>query len=147
MTATKCSKCGGWVAKRGEWIEVDSVHDVPKRCSCDDTLTFAEAMALDPSEVEVDADANGDWKLLADFLGYTLLRLRKYAKFRRSRPKRSRVQEMAEEYRKGPGSRPFEGLVEATIRSVCEYLRKSDSTKHCPRVSADDIEREFLEPR
>ena len=110
----------------------------------DDCLTFAEAMALDPSEVE--------WKINCDWLrlgtDVTLGELR-VASFRRlSRPRKSRVQEMAEEKRATHTPALFvETAVKYmtdAIRVVCEYLRNETGAGGC---YARDIERHFLEPR
>lgn len=47
-------------------------------------LTFAEAMALDPGEVEV-TNSVGDWKPLSDWLGISLIAAMRTCKFRRAR--------------------------------------------------------------
>jgi hypothetical protein len=98
-------------------------------------LTFAEAMALDPSEVEVLGEVYG-WQLLATDLSHWSLDYLRTAKFRRAKPKRSRVQEMASNEDLGRAE-----LVAMAIRAVCEYMR--------PRFdgAAYLVEREFLDTR
>ena len=127
-------------------------------CNCGwtrDDLTFAEAMALDPSEVEVldNVPANAPrWKLLAACLdGFTMSWFRT-ARFRRARPRRSRVQEMAEEHyestRAGVDITEFvsAGMTRA-IRAVCEWLRTSEAGHMIDHDLPGQVEREFLEPR
>jgi hypothetical protein len=104
-----------------------------------DTLTFAEAMAMDPSEVEASwgsvwmtVDKCADSGTLADF---------RCAKFRRAKPKRSRVQEME-----------FETVYERTaaeyaIRAVCEWLGSDQGPDSVDAMTVRAIEREFLVPR
>ena len=107
-------------------------------------LPFAEAMALDPSDVEYTAYGLR-WDSLATFDNHrwTWNEL-KLLRFRRARPRRSRVQEMAENFANGAG----EQYMIVIIRAVCEYLRTAcqhgeDSSAEYAKV----IEREFLEER
>jgi len=135
---TRCSKCDGCTC-------TEPLHHSPYgHCllGCNQTLTFAKAMALDPSEVEVDRHADGDWKPLSDWLGISLLAGMRTCYFRRARPKRSRVQEMAETAANITGDLSTErhaAMIQA-IRAVCEYLNRN-----C--YGDCNIEREFLEPR
>jgi hypothetical protein len=109
-------------------------------------VTFAEAMALDPSDVEV-MDKHGEWVPLerpnhpgGEFL---LSWLRKAQLRRRVRPRRSRVQEMADVMTGDSGtiSDYRARFGEQLIRAVCAYLL---ATGFPPL--ATDIEREFLGP-
>ncbi len=117
----------------------------------DDSLTFAEAMALDPSEVEVRWAVDSDVWYRMDAAGVeqaTLGRLRG-AHFRRSRPKRSRVQEMANgKFDFGRIETQEQVWMTYAIRAVCEFVRslKLGYRDHDDEV-AGRIEREFLEPR
>jgi hypothetical protein len=111
-------------------------------------------MALDPSEVE--AAWGTVWMTLAKCAdGHTLADFR-CAKFRRAKPKRSRVQEMAERnYRESndcAGNKYFEAeRVEhygEAIRAVCEWQREQWSEcKSAHVIGPAAIEREFLVPR
>jgi hypothetical protein len=102
-------------------------------------LTFAEAMALDPSEVEVCFADN--WYPLRGIADSHTLATFRCAKFRRAKPKRSRVQEMA-------GVSEYDHrLMASTIRAVCEWLRSKQTDLHEFKDVAPYIEREFLEPR
>jgi hypothetical protein len=104
-----------------------------------DSLTFAEAMALDPSEVEGEYPGGGvPWQLLTVLEGCTVKFLRTCT-FRRARPKRSRVQELCEQAVMESGV----SVGTRAIRAVCEYLRKQGGYGPAP----DDIEHEFLVPR
>ena len=106
-------------------------------------LTFAEAMALDPSDVEWHDGVL--WRSLEGNGEYTLDFLRK-VKFRHARPRRSRLEEMATQYRESRGPSSVEAIIELAIRAVCKYLRTE--VIGAPRfIAACDIEREFLEPR
>lgn len=114
--------------------------DCPRR-----ELTFAEAMALDPSDVEFNDGVL--WRRLADNGEYSIDYLRMH-RFRRARPKRSRVQEMAA--RKWPRAASDIVLVdeqarEEAMRAVCHYLRTT--SPHPSLHYAREVEREFLEPR
>lgn len=79
-----CEYCGGWK----NMDQGNHANDEP--CSC---LTFAEAMALDPSKVEYRSPLDAQWRLVASELGtMTNLATLRATLFRRARPKRSRVQ-------------------------------------------------------
>lgn len=115
-------------------------------------LTFAEAMALDPGEVEVRwAVDSDDWyRMDAAAVDHAMLKRLRGAYYRRARPKRSRVQEMADN-RFGAGS--HENYVDAKARSetalaICAWLRE-DKNNSCvtPHMIADFVEHEFLRPR
>ncbi len=107
-------------------------------------LSFAEAMALDPSEVEV--WAKGGWEPLhrrPDYpTGDWVLSFLRQAKFRRAKPKRSRVQELAiaMEGADDVHAKERAECYREAIRAVCEYMR--------PRFdgAAYLVERHFLEP-
>ena len=118
-------------------------------------LTFAEAMALDPSDVEV--FTHGAWEplerpncpsgeFLISFLRKTQLRCRAH-------PKLSRVQEMANSNRYAYNNVACYHFGDELIRAVCEYLRKENIGAWAAPLStsiesaADAIERHFLEPR
>jgi hypothetical protein len=110
-------------------------------------LTFAEAMALDPSEVEVMCKGGSFVLLSDDPMHWTLTYLR-HARFRRAKPKRSRVQEMAETYGiDGEWRRSYGRGAEAAIRAACEYLRNQGLSEWSGKQFAGDVEREFLVPR
>jgi hypothetical protein len=106
-------------------------------------------MALDPGEVEASWGtvwmtlyACADAHTLADF---------RTAKFRRARPKRSRVHEMMDRVSKDDSvawCSYRNGLTEG-VRAVCEFVRPKmlGCEVTAGRVLADIIEREFLEPR
>lgn len=87
---------------------------------------------------------DGSLTLLSTFRAET-------CKFRRSRPKRSRVQEMAEAHWGSPPGTSQEAcdfgvrVMTAAIRAVCEWLDAWDWKQGCPTSKA--AEREFLEPR
>lgn len=116
----------------------------------DGSLTFAEAMALDPSEVEYHAGIEGNsdrWLSVADNQGRYPLSAFRDAKFRRSRPKRSRVEEMADgKATKGCVDCGYDIMLASAykeaILAVCEFV--------AGKYDADvdyDIRREFLEKR
>lgn len=113
----------------------------------DNTLKFAEAMALDPSDVE--AEVNGTWRPLLDVEeDFSIRQLRK-CKFRRSRPRRSRVEEMADA-RWVPGTHYCEArdvdrwTREEMVKEVVKFVRE---TWPVHGVIAPYIERHFLEKR
>ena len=111
-------------------------------------LTFAEAMALDPSEVEY--RLRGERCVWIPFcVDMPVRELRSNWEFRRARPRRSRVQEMADRgVEPTPGKSYVETIATIAIRSVCEYIRETPRgyKDHDAQVAAS-IEREFLEPR
>jgi hypothetical protein len=114
-------------------------------------LTFAEAMALDPSDVEVQHDVDKHrWLPLSEHLTDMTLRYLRQRTFRRAKPKRSRVQEMGEALLKEGKLGVYGSLVDesmvAAIRAVCEWMRRRGAIGLLD-VVASDIEREFLEPR
>ena len=118
-----------------------------------DGLTFAEAMALDPSEVEVldNVPANAPrWKLLAACLdGFTMSWFRT-ARFRRARPRRSRVQEMAVDFlheERGGNEAHTSMAMTTAVRAVCEWLRTSEAGHMINHDLPGQVECEFLEPR
>jgi hypothetical protein len=102
-------------------------------------------MAMDPSEVET--SWGSVWMTLAKCAdGHTLADFR-CTKFRRAKPKRSRVQEMAEETEaviSDPRWTPKQAWMTHAISAVCKFVRET-WTVH--GVIAPDIEREFLVPR
>lgn len=116
-------------------------------CTPDDTLTFAEAMALDPSEVEFTTPTGGNWMRLDGYLGCSLEHMR-LNRFRRSRPKRSVIEKMADAKVEGDVTISerlcFKAGLETAIRAVCEWLR--DGTVE-DEGRATRIERHFLEKR
>lgn len=114
-------------------------------------LPFAEAMALDPSDVEVcrcPENNPGEWFNLGNNQWISLDQLLR-RHFRRALPRRSRVQEMAERgMALEPGKSDVETIMTEAIRAVCEYLREPEC--QVPGVGlaiSHDIEREFLERR
>jgi hypothetical protein len=112
----------------------------------DGSLTLAEAIALDPGEVECRFDHQ--WWLLGDPRVAASLTLRdlRIAKFRRAKPRPSRVQEMAATYGiDGEWRRSYERGAAEAIRAACEWLR-AESRLGFER-NPDAIEREFLESR
>ena len=121
-------------------------------------LTFAEAMALDPSEVEVHMlrSRGPQWERLSVGLmdELTLADALK-CHFRRARPGKSRVQEMAERgVEPTPGKSYVETIATIAVRAVCEYMRTHVYCTRAPHRQpldggdvAKDIEREFLEPK
>lgn len=115
----------------------------------DELLSFACAMALDPSEVEVQIGV--PWMPLDAETSSLPLRILRQKEFRRSRPKRSRVQEMAErDWGTGQSVTDAAGAMKQAIRAVCEYLAAgcADIPKGgLSRELAADVERHFLEPR
>ena len=138
---TACKSCGGL---RSDSAVIEYTSNIPPElCEC---LTFAEAMALYPSEVEFQLTGCQGWSPMR-LAGDVKLESLREGKFRRSRPKRSRVQEMAEARFSSllPTEKGFyeQGAVEA-IRAVCEYLRDTGD-RNCSH--ADYVERHFLEPR
>lgn len=110
----------------------------------DDPLTFAEACSNPKGYAEV-KDRNGNWETFDPCKDYQAIFL-SCASFRRVRPRRSRVQEMAEaESISYARDRRIETTTAHYIRaiwSVCEWLRKSGYGQ-----CAEDVDREFLEPR
>ncbi len=113
-------------------------------CEC---LTFAEAMGMDPSEVEVSFPDGGFVAL--DKYKHSSLSLLRLSSFRRVRPKRSRVQEMMDRVSKNDSvawCSYRNGLTEGVL-AVCEYLRKHPTQAHRGHAISCDIEREFLEPK
>ncbi len=114
-------------------------------------LTFAEAMALDPSEVEALGTEDG-WQRLSDDLGHWTLDYLRTARFRRARPRQSRVQEMAERfYADTPAGAllaDYTGsAMKEAVRAVCAQLRKEGAYYSSDAVTAERLEREFLVPR
>ena len=100
-------------------------------------------MALDPGEVEVKLMGCSGWSPFRLAMNFKHADIRN-ASFRRARPRKSRVQDMAEasNFRE-----PFKRYIYAegcgdAIRAVCEYLRKDGFGE-----TVDNIEREFMEPR
>ncbi|HXS24371.1 MAG TPA: hypothetical protein VN719_09085 [Gemmatimonadales bacterium] len=122
-------------------------------------LAFAEAMAMNPSEVEFcyePGPCGANWSPLAAGMDQSLHGMR-HAKFRRARPrvrpKRTRVQKMAlalcGELEAPPVVVDAAKRYEEAVLAVCEYLRDDSKNRasYHRDVTADDIEREFLEPR
>ena len=111
-------------------------------------LTFAEAMALDPSEVEYRLRGVVGAVWVPFCVDMPVRELRSNWEFRRARPRRSRVQEMAEAPAGGTLGEVRATFGEAIVRAVCEYIRETPRgyKDHDAQV-ARDIEREFLEPR
>jgi hypothetical protein len=109
-------------------------------------------MALDPSEVEVLYNPATGWVNLAD---YERIEVRdaRGSRFRRAKPKRSRVQEMAETWRCNIAPIHGRGLATDTVRAVCEWLRGQAgmgaqlACNSSPGHVARAIEVHFLEPR
>lgn len=112
-------------------------------------LTFVEAMALDPGEVEVDMRDEKGWVRLRDHSDRSVAHMR-MKRYRRSRPRPTRLQELvAKEINADRRTNTeFEALGIKVVQAVCEYLRERVRTSppSGPHF-ADDIEREFLEPR
>jgi hypothetical protein len=105
-------------------------------------------MALDPSEVEVRCPEDHCWGLLSGRIGMKLSIARE-ATFRRAKPKRSRVQEMADE-REGAfdvHARDRGEHYREAVQAVCQYAREWDRGNFKVAQLANDIERYFLEPR
>ena len=109
----------------------------------------AAAMALDPSEVEAKWENQADWRSLALIGGSYPLAVFRTAQFRRSRPKRSRVEEMAHSDKYAYNNVACERFGSDLIRAVCEWLREPDKGASDGAASSLSrrIEREFLEPR
>lgn len=144
------------------WIHLDGpcfsgcIHRY-HRIVPDDSPTFAEAMALDPSEVEARwaTTTHGDrWVPLTEVLHSPthISQLRSAHYRRRSRPRRNRVEEMAGTfYDLTPAGEELgkyaERAMKVAIRSVCEYVRTSSVFDASIQKLAADIERHFLEPR
>ena len=103
-------------------------------------------MALDPSEVEIYHHGTGKWVSLRTAELQTVATMRKCefrlvgSSWELPKPKRSRVQEMAESRYASPGD------FAEVIRAVCEYLRVERASSHS-EATARAVEREFLEPR
>ena len=113
-------------------------------------MTFQEAMALDPAEVEFNQGGSSAlWHNLGSYLVLSLEEFRLFT-FRRARAKRPRVEEMAEtflmEERAGNLEHTTKSMTHA-IRAVCEYLREREDIGELRRGWAAAIERHFLEPR
>ena len=124
---TACKSCGGL---RSDSAVIEYTSNIPPElCEC---LTFAEAMALYPSEVEFQLTGCQGWSPMR-LAGDVKLESLREGKFRRSRPKRSRVQEMF------PSLIQREGA-ETAIRAVLDYLNRNG-------YGDCNIERHFLEPR
>jgi hypothetical protein len=138
MTRT-CDVCGGW--QDNEFARKTTREGA---CSC---LTFAEAMALDPSEVEV--RFRGGWLALDKYKHLTLDALR-VSDYRRAKPKRSRVQEMMDRVSKDDSvawCSYRNGLTEGII-AVCAHLRELGHTRTGDATAfASLINGAFLEPR
>jgi hypothetical protein len=113
-------------------------------------LTFAEAMALDPSEVEV--KHRGEWGPLErpnSPSGEFFLSWLRTAEFRKkARPMRSRVQEMAAVMTGDSGTIPDyrARFGEQLIRAVCAYLETKRAVSGDNHL-AELVERHFLEPQ
>lgn len=142
-----CVVCG---ARYGlSWDGLKAVGE--EKCAC---LSFAEAYRLHRDGTPVDVMVDGRWTpLVTEGLGsfsFELLDTFMVTQFRRSRPKRSRVQEMARQCSDAGVRQQFaeEDYVMA-IRAVCDYLRSSGKVidGHRCEAAAGGIEREFLEPR
>lgn len=113
-------------------------------------MTFAEAMADGPRLGLEVCDRNGNW-IAFDTCGQYQPAFLARAKFRRARPKRSRVQEMSDRITDGllPSANAFhcQGGLDA-VRAVCEFLRSKYGPHQLSSTGyAEAIEREFLEPR
>lgn len=135
-----CGKCyAGYRYKPG-----DNFNGTRCDWRSDDSLTFAEAMALDPSEVEGQFGEKW-WHLDDRRVAATLtLDVLRHCEFRRSRPKRSRVEEMAEQHFKNGTHENYVAQKAATetIRSVCKWLRGYDG--NLSPSFAEAIELHFL---
>jgi hypothetical protein len=123
-------------------------------------LTFAEAMALNPRDVETAGMAREggpreeDWKPLEKNQHFSLASLRMHS-FRRARPKSQRIREMADEY-ESLGDRSSEVVynsMRCAIENVCRFLHEQ---KIGPSAAMgpnglegawDAVRREFLVPR
>jgi hypothetical protein len=123
----------------------------------DETLAFAEAMAMDPSEVEFcyePGPTGANWSPLAAGMDQSLHGMR-HARFRRALPRRSRVEEMAGvgETHIGIDTGKRAEFAGRVVNAVCEFLRKEKigvraAIGPCgPESAWAAIEREFLEPR
>ena len=119
-------------------------------------LTFAEAMALDPSEVETYHHGTGKWVSLRTAELQTVATMRKCefrlvgSSWELPKPKRSRVQEMAEETEAvicDPRWTPKQAWMIHAIGAVCKFFRDEPGTNSLTEETARCIEREFLEPR
>ena len=105
-------------------------------------LTFAAAMELDqPLEVQ---DRCGNWVAFYPCGQYQPAFLAK-ASFRLRRPRRSRVQEMADTLRGTAES--AENYTERVIHAVIQFVRELNPGNFRTGQIATDIEREFLELR
>jgi hypothetical protein len=118
-----------------------------------DELTFAEAMEVwrAGNAVECLGDGTGTNKfrlmpLDDDDDGSVVFQswmIR--APWRKSRPKRSRIQELAEAI---PGETSVAGAMDAAVRTVCHHIRDiARGHKDHDAGLADEILRVFLEPR
>lgn len=136
-----CDVCGGW-KNADQGIPIGSAT-----CTC---LTFAEAVALHATLVE-GSHNHGAWMPLGEFAEVPLAILRT-CRFRKAqKPKRSRVQEMAEaESISYPVDVPLTQQAEAhyrrAIRAVCEFLRTCGQNGKASGF-ANMVNDEFLEPR
>jgi hypothetical protein len=112
-------------------------------------------MALAGQNEHVEVRDGGEWRLVrgSDCVGFLS---DPGVKFRRAKPKRSRVQELFRDraFAGNPGETLQEVAAREAIRAVCEYLReRCYATRATPRQPlqggevAKDIEREFLVPR
>ena len=109
-------------------------------------LTFAEAMAELASGHKVEgAEPGTNWITYTPSSTVTLEALSTVEKWRRVRPRRSRVQEMAEAPAGGTLGEVRATFGEAIVRAVCEYLRKRDArgtsaTLACARNSTERMQ-------
>ena len=101
----------------------------------DESISFAEAMALDPLDVEWLTPDGETWLPLRGQESQLSVKWATGTSWRRARPRLTRVQEMAN------GAPGYLRGAEEAIRAVCEYLRRE------PGAGADDIARHFLAPK
>lgn len=124
----------------------------------DDTLTFAEAMALDPGEVEVEIYCgpvpSTKWLSLSVAQDAVAVSMLRQSKFRRYRPKRSRVEEMACPNTNGIRSDVAiqmmldrEQAMTEAIRAVADWLAQVEAGHMIEHDLPGRVRREFLEPR
>ena len=130
----------------------------------DDELTFAEALRQcgERGVVEVFEKGGRRWEefwidqLNGPHVNMDLTTVARFSesKFRRARPKRSRMYEMAQDTAVKPVEKAqCRYFGERVIRAVCEYLRKENIGPRSamlptgPGSAADAIELHFLEPR
>lgn len=110
-------------------------------------MTFVEAMADEPGLGLEVQDRCGNW-VAFDTCGQYQPAFLARAKFRRARPKRSRVQEMEAAFgTDGEWRRSYGRGATAAIHAVCAFFRDEPGTNGLAEQTAKCIEREFLEPR